>query len=158
MICAGHYEPPEITEIGPDPSRPRKHKSRSQPDSNFGTCNRYLIMLSPSSVLTATRHAFDAFRHVAEQHEAPADGKPDGNMDALSEAESRIIEVIRDAGHRLTTDQVLRELENRHGAASIGTTKVNLATLVRRRLLTNRQDVSPKGYGLPGGDLPREPD
>ncbi len=66
----------------------------------------------------------------------------------LSEAERRIIEVIRHAGHRMTTDEIVSELERQHGAASLGTTKNALAGLRRRKILTNRQDVKPKGYGL----------
>ncbi len=67
----------------------------------------------------------------------------------LSEAEKRIIEVIQTAGHRLKTNEIVCELEKQHGAASEGTTKMSLAGLVRLGLLTNRQDVFPKGYGLP---------
>ncbi len=70
----------------------------------------------------------------------------------LSEAERQIMDVIRATDHRLTTKEILQELVKEHGAASEGTTKVNLATLRRRKLLTNRQDVNPKGYGLPEWD------
>jgi hypothetical protein len=74
----------------------------------------------------------------------PTDSRP-----RLTEAESNIIAVVRDAGHRLVTDEIVAELEHRCGAASLGTTKQYLAGLTRRGLLTNRQDVDPKGYGLP---------
>lgn len=67
----------------------------------------------------------------------------------LSEAEERIIGVIRSAGQRLVTKQVMAELRQVYGAASEGTTKVTLAGLVRRGLLSNRRDVRPNGYGLP---------
>ncbi|HXK37268.1 MAG TPA: BlaI/MecI/CopY family transcriptional regulator, partial [Candidatus Paceibacterota bacterium] len=66
-----------------------------------------------------------------------------------SNAEQNIMDVIRTAGRRLVTKEILAALREAHGAASEGTTKTNLASLVRRNLLTNRQDVTPKGYGLP---------
>ena len=66
----------------------------------------------------------------------------------LSNSEIAIIKVLKHSGKRLTTKELLSALENDCGAASEGTTKVTLAGLVRRGLLTNRQDVSPKGYGL----------
>jgi hypothetical protein len=69
--------------------------------------------------------------------------------DRLSIAESNIISTIRENGRRITTTEILRALERKYGAASEGTTKTCLAGLVRRGLLNNRQDVTPKGYGLP---------
>jgi hypothetical protein len=70
----------------------------------------------------------------------------------LSEAERKILKVIQSAGHRVTTDEIVGEIERQFGAASLGTTKQCLASLRRRTLLTNRQDESPKGYGLPEWD------
>jgi hypothetical protein len=70
----------------------------------------------------------------------------------LSESEQRIIDVIQQAGRRLTTSKILGELERRHGPASEGTTKATLSYLVRFGFLTNRQDVEPRGYGMPDWD------
>jgi hypothetical protein len=70
----------------------------------------------------------------------------------LSDAEEKIVTVIQEANKRLTTKEILAELEKKFGAVSEGTTKVNLATLVRRRILNNRQDGMLKGYGLPEWD------
>jgi len=67
----------------------------------------------------------------------------------LGAGERRIITVIHGAGHRLTTDAIMQKLETCYGPTSLGTTKMYLASLVRRQRLTNRQDVTPKGYGLP---------
>lgn len=66
----------------------------------------------------------------------------------LSPAERTIIDVISAAGSRMTTREVLDAIEVRNGVASEGTTKTVLSGLVRRKILTNRQDVKPKGYGL----------
>jgi hypothetical protein len=66
----------------------------------------------------------------------------------LSEAEERIVNVLREAGERMSTMEILTALENKDRAVSQGTTKVTLATLVRRGILTNRRDVDPPGYGL----------
>jgi len=68
----------------------------------------------------------------------------------LSPSERGVIELIRLAGRRMTTKEILAALEKKDGAASEGTTKTTLAGLVRRGLLTNRQDVTPRGYDLPG--------
>lgn len=70
----------------------------------------------------------------------------------LPPGQQAILDVIRKAGHRLTTFKVVAELEKAQGAASLGTTKVYLADLRRRKLLTNQQDANPKGYGLPEWD------
>ncbi len=79
----------------------------------------------------------------------PANRVHGSDKPRLSEAERNIIDVIEETGHRLITKRVLQALEEKYGAASEGTTKTTLAALVRRNLLTNRQDVIPKGYGLP---------
>ncbi|MCE5302410.1 MAG: BlaI/MecI/CopY family transcriptional regulator [Planctomycetaceae bacterium] len=71
------------------------------------------------------------------------------NSPKLSDAEQIILDVLRNEGKRMTTNVILSAIEKKLGAASEGTTKTCLATLVRRGLLTNRQDVIPKGYGLP---------
>lgn len=78
-----------------------------------------------------------------------ASGDEGSRRPKLSEAEQRIIGVVRNEGMRMTTKAILAAIERQQGAVSEGTTKVCLATLVRRGLLTNRQDVIPKGYGLP---------
>lgn len=69
--------------------------------------------------------------------------------DHLPPSQKAILALVRKAGHRLTTDEIVAGLEKAHGAASVGTTKNSLATLVRFGVLNNRQDVLPKGYGLP---------
>lgn len=66
----------------------------------------------------------------------------------LSPGQQNIVDAIREAGRRLSQDQVLAALEAKHGAASIGTTKNYLAALVKFGVLTNRRDVHPPGYGL----------
>jgi hypothetical protein len=72
------------------------------------------------------------------------------NPRRFSPAEQAIMDALREAGHRMTTGQILQALENRNnGIASEGTTKIYLAALVRRGALINRRDTDPPGYGLP---------
>lgn len=66
----------------------------------------------------------------------------------LSPKEQEILDLIGSVGERMTTGVILRELEARRGPTSEGTTKMALSHLRRMGFLTNRQDVSPKGYGL----------
>jgi hypothetical protein len=69
-------------------------------------------------------------------------------LPALSPAEREIVDVIRDVGHRMTTREILEMLEAK-GPVSVGTTKQALAAMRRHRVLTNRSDTRPRGYGLP---------
>ena len=70
----------------------------------------------------------------------------------LSPAMEDIRGVIRAAGRRLTTREVLLALETFRGAASEGTAKSNLATMTRFGVLTNAKDDKGRGYGLPEWD------
>ena len=74
---------------------------------------------------------------------------PNEKETRLNDAERDILSVIQEAKQRLTTPKVLAALEAKNGAVAESTTKSTLATLVRRGLLTNRSDTTPKGYGLP---------
>jgi len=103
-----------------------------------------------NEVFLSSATAIELLSKGLPNESAPASHGADNHR--LSGAEENIIDVIRAAGHRITGKEVLAELRKRHGAASEGTTKVTLASLVRRVLLTNRQDVIPKGYGLPEWD------
>jgi hypothetical protein len=69
---------------------------------------------------------------------------PDENLVDLKPAQQRIVDVVRNAGRRLTTDEVLGQL----GDVSVGVTKQTLAYLVQMRVLTNRRDSFGSGYGL----------
>lgn len=66
----------------------------------------------------------------------------------LSKCQSEIVAVIREAGRRLTTDEVLAYLTRIRPNPSTGVTKQYLADLVRFGILSNRKDVTPRGYGL----------
>lgn len=63
--------------------------------------------------------------------------------------QEQIVGIVRQAGRRLTTREVLAELEKVNGAASEGSTKQSLAELTRRVILTSATDGYGKGYGLP---------
>jgi hypothetical protein len=66
----------------------------------------------------------------------------------LSPGRQRIVDVIQETGHRMTTEQILAAIREIDKVASSGTTKQYLAELVDRGILDNRQDVQPNGYGL----------
>jgi hypothetical protein len=69
--------------------------------------------------------------------------------ESITPTQRRILDIIRKRGCRMTTREILSELEKVEGAASEGVVKQMLAELVRRRILDNRQDVRPRGYGFP---------
>ena len=64
---------------------------------------------------------------------------------SLNESERKIVETLRETGHRLTTEPLLGKALG--GVTSQG--KQYLASLVRRGIIDNRQDCAPGGYGLP---------
>jgi len=68
---------------------------------------------------------------------------------SLTPSEQQIVDVICKVGHRLTTNGVLAQLEADGQPAAESTTKASLASLTRSKVLTNRRDTSPRGYGLP---------
>jgi hypothetical protein len=65
-----------------------------------------------------------------------------------------ICAVLREAGKRLTTSEILTALDKSNRVWGESTVKTNLADMVEDRLITNRQDVRPRGYGLPEWDTP----
>jgi hypothetical protein len=60
-----------------------------------------------------------------------------------------ILAVLEAAGHRLTTAEILKALDQAKLVWGESTVKTNLADMVEDETLTNRQDVRPRGYGLP---------
>lgn len=113
--------------------------------------------LRPEEVIFVRWLPHNLFLSCAKVIELMTDGTVCNTTDAkcrnseeplLNDAEREIIGVIRDAKRRMTTKEVLAKLEAKNGAVAQSTTKSTLATLVRRNLLTNRQDKTPKGYGL----------
>ena len=66
----------------------------------------------------------------------------------LDEEERLIVELLRSVGRRLTTGQILSEFSQRDQIKAESTTKLKLSSLVKKGVLTNRQDVRPAGYGL----------
>jgi hypothetical protein len=67
----------------------------------------------------------------------------------LRPQQQEIVDVIREAGRRLTTDEVLQALQRNGKRRSEGTTKTTLAVLVQFGPLTNATDNYGRGYGLP---------
>ncbi len=83
-------------------------------------------------------------------------GTPEGGVlrrrPKLRPHQQEIIDAIRDAGNRLTTDEILAVLEKKGTHRSEGTTKNTLAALVQFGPLTNKTDEYGRGYGLPEWD------
>jgi hypothetical protein len=95
-------------------------------------------------LMTDRRLALERFTAEREPTARPAKQSP-----RLTDRQDEIVKVIREAGRRLTQEQVLDKLRAEHDKVSSGTTYNYLAALVRMKVLTNRQDVEPPGYGLP---------
>jgi hypothetical protein len=62
---------------------------------------------------------------------------------------AEVLATIVDAGKRLTRAALLAEMEKRDRTRAESTVSEALADLIRLGILDNRQDVNPKGYGLP---------
>lgn len=60
-----------------------------------------------------------------------------------------IIQTLREINRRLTTHQLIAEMERRGRAWSDTKIKTTLPTLVEDGRITNEQRCNPKGYGLP---------
>lgn len=67
----------------------------------------------------------------------------------LDPEESDIVSLIVETNKRMTTNEILSAFEQRGVIKGESTIKGKLAQLTRRRILVNRSDTSPKGYGLP---------
>lgn len=67
----------------------------------------------------------------------------------LSECAADVLSTLREVGHRLTTTQLLSEFSDREFLHGESTVKTTLARMVREKVLNNRSDISPKGYGFP---------
>jgi hypothetical protein len=92
---------------------------------------------------------------IAKVFIAKAEGVPIyADPGRLTPVQEQIVGFIRQAGRRLTTAEILTALEQTNGAASVGTTKQNLAELTRRGILTNARDAYGRGYGLPAFQEP----
>ncbi len=70
----------------------------------------------------------------------------------LDPEEESIVGLIVSTGRRLTTTQILSEFSKRGTIKAESTVKGKLAQLTRRKVLVNRSDTNPKGYGLPEWD------
>jgi hypothetical protein len=67
----------------------------------------------------------------------------------LDQEEEEIVKLIMQFGRRLTTTQILDEFSRMGVIKAESTVKGKLAQLTRRKVLVNRSDTKPKGYGLP---------
>lgn len=66
----------------------------------------------------------------------------------LSPLQQDIVRVVREAGHRIVTEEVLSRLSRIRERVSEGSTKQQLATLVRLGILDNQSHTVPRGYGI----------
>lgn len=115
-----------------------------------------VVKLKPAAdhrLLRLLRRGGEPFRllrlTIEGKQSAPGGG---GAGEWLSKPQRKVLEVVREAKKRLTTEEVLAAMETKYGSASQGTYKSALADLVHRGFLNNRQDVQPPGYGLPEWD------
>lgn len=100
-------------------------------------------------LLNAVHDVIGRFLKFRSQRPQGADASHTPTQVRLRESESRIIDVVKSQGRRLTTTQIHGALEKSHGPTSVGMTKQNLAQLVRIGELNNKKDAEPPGYGLP---------
>lgn len=71
----------------------------------------------------------------------------------LDDDEQQLIAILREANRRMTTNELLSAFSRKGLLQSEGTIKAKLARLTKIKLkLTNRADVTPRGYGLPEWD------
>jgi len=68
---------------------------------------------------------------------------------AYSECAADVLAIIRDVGHRLTTNEIFNELAQREKLHGDSTVRTTLARLVREDVLNNKSESRPRGYGLP---------
>src|SRR5947209_14186300 len=67
----------------------------------------------------------------------------------LTPCQEHCLEVLREAGHRLTQSQILTLLAERGYLDGESTVKLALAQMSRDGRLTKDPDGNPRGYGLP---------
>jgi hypothetical protein len=67
----------------------------------------------------------------------------------LTACQEHCIEVLREAGHRLTQSQILASLAKHGYHDAESTVKLALAQMSRDGRLTKDPDGNPRGYGLP---------
>ncbi len=67
----------------------------------------------------------------------------------LDPEEEAIVGLIVATGRRLTTTQILDEFSKGGTIKAESTVKLKLSQLTKRKVLVNRSDTNPKGYGLP---------
>jgi len=70
--------------------------------------------------------------------------------DEIPQCKQQITWILHEKGHRLTTRPILQQLRAHNWHWGESTVKRALAEMVRDGELTNRHDVRPRGYGLPG--------
>jgi hypothetical protein len=64
----------------------------------------------------------------------------------------RTLATLVEEGRRLTRERLLAATENHGRARAESTVSEALADLIRLKLVDNRQDVNPRGYGLRGSE------
>ena len=67
----------------------------------------------------------------------------------LTPTQTNILDILVRADRRMTGSEITSRLFESHGPVGTSTVKGALSDLTRHGYLTNRQDVRPKGYGLP---------
>jgi hypothetical protein len=132
------------SEIGCDPQRPAQWDTLVAEAVRFGL--EHDAHYRPVSVTVWFSD------HTCIQISLPAREWSATGADTLSQCKREITRVVYETNHRLTTRPILRGLQARNLIWGESTVKRALAEMVRDGELTNRSDVRPRGYGLPGWD------
>lgn len=71
---------------------------------------------------------------------------------ALDAVQKEVVELLRSVGHRMSTEEILTEFNNRGTPKAESTLKGKLASAVQKGAITTNRTVNPPGYGLPEWD------
>ncbi len=96
----------------------------------------------PAVVIVQTRGVQLASLRIDPPPTPPPQPRDDDDRDCRSD----VLAVLRAAGRRLTTSQILTELERRNWLWGEGTVKRHLAALVAEGTLTSDTGARPPGY------------
>jgi hypothetical protein len=110
--------------------------SGSDPDMDFGFLLREAVQAGKRVKVTVVEISND-------------DSKGPASSEDLTPCQEHCIEILREAGHRLTQSQILAALAKRDYHDGESTVKLALAQMTRNGQLTKDPDSNPRGYGLP---------
>lgn len=87
-------------------------------------------------------------KRLGPQSETKSDGHDTVKLNRLPVTYRNIYKLLEAAGRRLTTNEIQTEYQKLYGPAGESTIKNALAVMVRDKILDNRSDEDPRGYGI----------